>query len=80
MPYNSKAELPANVRELPEHAQTIWMSAFNAAYRQYDGDEQKAFAVAWAAANKHKKINEPGRASREWNPHGVLEQRYPVYS
>lgn len=71
MPYHSKAELPANVRQLGEHAQTIWMSAFNAAYRQYNGDESKAFAVAWAAANKHKKINSPElvqRRLRSWSP------------
>jgi cation transport regulator ChaB len=80
MPYSSKTELPAAVRKLPEHAQTIWMSAFNAAFRQYDGDEQKAFAVAWAAANKHKKANAPGRALREWNPPGgVLTQKFPAY-
>ena len=57
MPYHSKAELPANVRRLSEHAQRIWMSAFNAAYHEYGGSEDKAFAVAWAAANKHKDKN-----------------------
>lgn len=67
MPYHSKAELPANVRKLPEHAQTIWMAAFNAAHKEYGGDEAKAFATAWAAANKHKQANAPGRAPREWN-------------
>ena len=75
MPYGSKAELPAAVRKLPEHAQTIWMSAFNAAYKQYDGDEQKAFAVAWAAANKYKNKEAVfiDRARREWNPEGPLQ-------
>lgn len=79
MPYGSKSELPAAVRKLPEHAQTIWMSAFNAALKQY-GSEEKAFAVAWAAANKHKKINEPGRARREWNQQGMLRQIFTRYS
>jgi cation transport regulator ChaB len=65
MPYHSKSELPANVRKLPEHAQTIWMSAFNAAFKEYGGDEQRAFATAWAAANKYKKVNDTGgRAPR----------------
>jgi cation transport regulator len=80
MPYGSKAELPAAVRKLPEHAQTIWMAAFNAAYKQYDGDEQKAFAVAWAAANKHKEANASGRARREWNPDSSLTQIFRRYS
>ncbi|MGO9018413.1 MAG: hypothetical protein ACLQVJ_08690 [Syntrophobacteraceae bacterium] len=29
------------------------MAAFNAAHKEYGGDEAKAFATAWAAANKH---------------------------
>lgn len=82
MPYNSKADLPANVRKLPEHAQTIWMSAFNAAFRQYNGDEEKAFAVAWAAANKYKNKEKVagGRARRDWNPDGMLTQGFRRYS
>ena len=80
MPYGSKTELPSAVRKLPEHAQTIWMSAFNAAFRQYKGDEQKAFAVAWAAANKYKKTNEPGRARRDWHRPDVLRQLFTLNS
>jgi cation transport regulator len=79
MPYQSKTELPAAVRKLPEHAQTIWMAAFNSAHRQYK-DEQKAFAVAWAAANKHKKVNESGRARRDWHPPDVLRQLFTLNS
>jgi cation transport regulator len=78
VPYGSKTELPSAVRELPEHAQSIWMAAFNAAHKQYKGDEQKAFAVAWAAANKHKKTNESGRASREWNPRGGVAKLFDL--
>ena len=46
MPYTSP---PERIRRLPKHAQEIWMAAFNAAFEQYDGDEGKANAVAWAA-------------------------------
>ena len=37
---------------MASHAQNIWQSAFNSAYEQYDGDEEKSFAVAWAAVKK----------------------------
>ena len=81
MPYGSKAELPSAVRKLPEHAQTIWMSAFNAALKQY-GTEEKAFAVAWAAANKYKSKEAfaSGRARREWNSDNSLTQIFRRYS
>jgi uncharacterized protein len=52
MPYQTKAELPAAVKKLPDGAQSIFMAAFNAAHKQYKGDEQKAFAVAWAAVKQ----------------------------
>jgi cation transport regulator ChaB len=61
MPY-SIANPPDRIRDLPEHAQKIWISAFNAALQQYK-DEGKANAVAWSAITKagyHK--NEKG----EW--------------
>ena len=67
MPYSSKAELPAAVRsKLSEHGQAIWMAAFNAAHKEYGGDEEKAFGTAWAAANKHKakEARSKERASR----------------
>ena len=50
MPYSNMSELPEAVKALPEHAQTIWMSAFNASYEQYG--EEKAFAIAWSAVEK----------------------------
>jgi cation transport regulator ChaB len=48
-PYASLADLPAAVQKLPTHGQEIYRAAFNAAYKQYDGDESKAHATAWAA-------------------------------
>ena len=55
MPYSSVSELPKGVQDLPGHAKKIFMSAFNAAYKQYNSEE-KAFKVAWAAVkNKYKK-------------------------
>ena len=50
MPYDSITQLPKGVREsLPKHAQKIYQSSYNNAYDQYDGDEERAHRVAWAA-------------------------------
>ena len=52
MPYPTLADLPDAVRNLPTHGQEIWQAAFNAAFAQYDGDEGKSAATAWAAVRK----------------------------
>jgi len=64
MPYSSRNELPPAVKKLPKHAQDIWRKTFNAAYDEYDGDEEKAFAVAWAAVKKKYRKGEDGRWHR----------------
>lgn len=72
MPYNSKAELPENVKNvLPAHAQEIYVEAYNSAWEQYDqpeerrGDssrEETAHRVAWAAVkNKYEKDEDSGK-------------------
>jgi len=73
MPYNSLDELPDSVRDnLPNHAQEIYMKAFNNAWDEYAdpedrrGDasrEETSHKVAWAAVkNVYKKDEECG----EW--------------
>src|SRR6516165_9332211 len=52
MPYASVKELPSTTKKLSKHGKSVFRAAFNSAYKQYKGDESKAFAVAWAAANK----------------------------
>jgi cation transport regulator len=54
MPYTSIAQLPPPVRDnLPVHAQRIFKDAFNAAYRQHQGeDEVVAFKIAWSAVKR----------------------------
>ena len=53
MPYSSNLELPPAVRNhLPPHAQDIFREAFNHAWHGYDGDEERAFRVAWAAVKR----------------------------
>jgi cation transport regulator len=54
VPYNSISDIPSRVKQAltSEHQQRAWLEAFNAALKTYDGDEKKAFAVAWAAAKK----------------------------
>jgi cation transport regulator len=57
MPYTSVRELPPAVRDLPAHAQEIFMSAFNNAWATYAAgglqqQEATAFRIAWAAVKK----------------------------
>jgi len=58
MPYN-KDSPPARIKKLPKHAQSIWISAYNNAIKQYDGDEEKANATAWSAVKRdYKKVGD----------------------
>ena len=68
MSYNNLSELPESVRNnLPEHAQEIYLAAFNSAWEQYkDPDDRKgdddretvAHKVAWSAVKeKYEKQN-----------------------
>lgn len=65
MPYTADT-IPEEVKALPERGQRIWLSAFNSAYKAYDGDEAEkekvAFRVAWSAVKKEYERN----ASGEW--------------
>lgn len=77
MPYKSASDLPQNVRGvLPEHAQHIFLEAFNSAYEQYDtpqerrGDadrEETARRVAWAAVKQRYAKGEDDK----WHPKKV---------
>jgi cation transport regulator len=72
MPYKSKSDLPENVKNvLPDHAQEIYMEAYNSAWDQYDepeerrGDssrEETAHRVAWSAVkNKYERDEGSGK-------------------
>lgn len=66
MPYPQNIDLPKNIRSLlPEHAQDIYRSAFNNAWKEYElaskrrnnsSQEEASFRVAWAAVeSKYEK-------------------------
>lgn len=76
MPYKKVSELPESVRDnLPDHAQEIYMEAFNSAWDQYDepeerrGDatrEETAHKVAWSAVKKtYQKDENSGKWRRK---------------
>jgi cation transport regulator len=62
MPYQSTIELPEGVRDnLPEHAQEIYLAAYNNAFEEYSDPQKRrgnetleevARKVAWAAVKK----------------------------
>lgn len=72
MPYT--IEKPPDVlKGMPKHLVEIWVSAFNSAFKEYEGNEQKAAATAWTAVKTKYKKNKEG----EWvakeadiHPHG----------
>ena len=57
-PYQNLEDLPKAVKKYPEHAQRIWLAAFNAAYKEKPNDEAYAFRVAWSALQKYMKKQE----------------------
>lgn len=59
MPY-TKDNYPDAIKDLPEHAREIWIAAYNSAYEQYEGDEAKVSATAWAAVKTKYEKNEKG--------------------
>jgi cation transport regulator len=56
MPYVTIADLPLSVqRHLPEHAQDIYLQAFNHAWESYAANpnrEEIAHRVAWSAVKR----------------------------
>ena len=71
MPYKKTKELPEGLKHtLPQHAQEIYMAAYNSAHAQYfkkearrdpdDSLEEVCHKVAWAAVKEkyHKTDNE----------------------
>lgn len=75
MPYDKISELPDSVRDnLPQHAQEIYMKAFNSAWDQYDkpeerrGDasrEETAHKVAWSAVKNDYEKSDDGKWRRK---------------
>ncbi len=72
MPYDKTQELPDSVKDnLPEHAQKIYMKAFNSAWDEYsnpakrrgnESQEETARKVAWAAVkDEYKKDEKSGK-------------------
>jgi len=73
MPYASVSELPASIRDaLPAHGQTIFLSAFNSAYKEYDGDEAKVNAIAWSAVKQKYEKNDEGKWVRKAETDNLL--------
>ena len=53
MPYRTVSDLPkAQTDQYSEHQKEAFLKAFNSAYKEYGGDESRAFAVAHTAAKR----------------------------
>lgn len=76
MPYSYPDNIPDAIKKLPTGGQKIFVSAYNAAHKQYEGDEAKANATAWAAVKtKYEKVNDKWRkkAMETWRYIDLLE-------
>jgi cation transport regulator len=61
MPYNTVADLPkAQTNQYNPHQKKAFLEAFNNAFKEYKGDESRAFAVAHSAAKKAGQKPGPG--------------------
>lgn len=61
MPYRTIEDLPkAQVDQYNEHQKEAFLKAFNNAFREYGGDEHRAFAVAHHAAKQAGERPGPG--------------------
>jgi len=61
MPYRSIDDLPkAQVDQYNEHQKEAFLKAFNNAFKEYGGDEHRAFAVAHHAAKQAGERPGPG--------------------
>jgi cation transport regulator len=66
MPYPTIQDLPSSVKDhLPHHAQEIFRAAFNHALDEYDGEEETAFRVAWAAVKRDYEKGDDGNWHRK---------------
>ena len=56
MPYQKVSDLPkSQVDQYTPHQKKVFLEAFNNAYKEYDQDESRAFAVAHTAAKRADK-------------------------
>lgn len=61
MPYSRVEDLPEKqVDQYNAHQKEAFLKAFNNAYKEYGGDEHRAFAVAHSAAKKAGERPGPG--------------------
>lgn len=61
MPYHDIADLPkAQTDQYSDHQKRAFLEAFNNSYKEYGGDEHRAFAVAHAAAKRAGERARPG--------------------
>ncbi len=75
MPYDTLADLPDAVKKLPKHGQEIYRSAFNSAFKLYDGDEGKAAGTAWAAVKTQYEQDAEGNWTAKESKEAKMETK-----
>ena len=75
MPYKNLTELKkkvSGVKNLPKHAQKIFIATVNNALKQYT-DETRAYATAWAAVKKQYKKNKDDKWVKKGRKDKLIE-------
>ena len=64
-----QSELPSTLQRSDEKAQRTFAHAYDAAIEQYDGDEERAHRVAFAALkHTHEKVGDSWRPKAHYGP------------
>ncbi|WP_315096228.1 ChaB family protein [uncultured Cellulomonas sp.] len=64
-----QSELPSTLQRSDEKAQRTFAHTYDAAIEQYDGDEERAHRVAFAALkHTHEKVGDSWRPKAEYGP------------
>ena len=56
MPYIINT-IPGDVKKFPKRLQRMWLHTYNSAYKQFKGNEKKAFTIANGVLKKYKETH-----------------------
>lgn len=68
MPRGTKIDLPDTLERSPKHAQEIYRETLKSAHETYDGDEERAHRVAYAALKRQYK-----KSGDRWVKKGLMD-------
>ena len=81
MPRGKKIDLPDTIKRSPKHAQEIYRETLESAHESYEGDEERAHRVAYAALkHEYKKSGDKWVKKDRKGPSDAQAARGPTTS